>query len=84
MNVNKINPKYYFLNKPVQTNVNFNNGEGNAASTIPGQKADSPGKIWGKITNPTDQFIILCLVIFLFSFLIIVTFLTLFLIIYFL
>ena len=51
---------------------------------IPSQKADSPGKIWGKITNPTDQFIILCSVIFLFSFLIIVTFLTLFLIIYFL
>ena len=51
---------------------------------IPSQKADSPGKIWGKITNPTDQFIILCSVIFLFSFLIVVTFLTLFLIIYFL
>ena len=51
---------------------------------IPNQKADSPGKIWGKITNPTDQFIILCSVIFLFFFLIIVTFLTLFLIIYFL
>lgn len=50
---------------------------------IPSQKADSPGKIWGKITNPTDQFIILCLVIFLFSFLIIVKFFTLFLIIYF-
>ena len=48
---------------------------------IPSQKADSPGKIWG---NPTDQFIILCSVIFLFSFLIILTFLTLFLIIYFL
>ena len=51
---------------------------------ISSQNADSPGKIWGKITNPTDQFIILCSVIFLFSFLIIVTFLTLFLIIYFL
>ncbi len=46
------------------------------------QKADSPGEIWGKITNPADQFIILCLVIFLFSFLIFVTFLLLFLIIY--
>ena len=84
MNTNKINPKYYFLNKPVQTNLNFNNGGGNGASTIFSQKADSPGKIWGKITNPTDQFIILCPVIFLFCFLIIVTFLTLFLIIYFL
>ena len=50
---------------------------------FPKEKADSPGKIWGKITNPTDQFIILCSVIFLFSFLIFVTFLLLFLIIYF-
>ena len=83
MNTNKINPKYYFLNKPVQTNVNLNEGGEKLASTIPSEKADSPGEIWGKIINPTDQFIILCSVIFLFSFLIFVTFLLLFLIIYF-
>ena len=62
----------------------FDQSSGKHGLGIPSQKADSPGKIWGKITNPTDQFIILCSVIFLFSFLIIVTFLTLFLIIYFL
>ena len=84
MNTNKINPKYYFFNYPLNTGTILNEGEEKLASTIPSQKADSPGKIWGKITNPTDQFIILCSVIFLFSFLIIVTFLTLFLIIYFL
>lgn len=83
MNSNKINPKYYFLNKPVQTNVNFNNGGEKLASTIPSQKADSPGEIWGKITNPTDQFIILCLIIFFSSLFIFITFLLLFLIIYF-
>lgn len=83
MNTNKINPKYYFFNYSLKTGTILNEGEEKLASTIPSQKADSPGKIWGKIINPTDQFIILCLVIFLFSFLIIVTFLTLFLIIYF-
>jgi len=82
MNTNKINPKYYFFNCPLKTGTNFNEGGEKLASTIPSQKADSPGEIWGKITNPTDQFIILCSVIFLFSFLIIVTFLLLFLIIY--
>jgi hypothetical protein len=83
MNAKKINPKYYFLNKPVQTNVNFNNGGEKLASIIPSQKADSPGEIWGKITNPTDQFIILCLIIFFSSLFIFITFLLLFLIIYF-
>lgn len=82
MNTQKINPKYYFFNCPLKTGTNFNEGGEKLASAIPNQKADSPGEIWGKITNPTDQFIILCSVIFLFSFLIFVTFLLLFLIIY--
>lgn len=83
MNTNKINPKYYFFNCPLKTGTNFKEVEGKLVPTIPSQKADSPGKIWGKIQNPNDQFIILCLVIFLFSVLIFVTFLVLFLIIYF-
>ena len=84
MNTNKINPKYYFFNYPLNTSTILKEVEENLASTIPSQKADSPGKIWGKITNPTDQFIILCLVIFFSSLFIFITFLLLFLIIYFL
>jgi hypothetical protein len=83
MNTNKINPKYYFFNYPLNKSTNFKEVEEKYASASFSQKADSPGKIWGKITNPTDQFIILCSVIFLFSILIFVTFLLLFLIIYF-
>lgn len=49
---------------------------------IPGQKADSPGNFWNKNINPTDQFIILCWVIFLVSLFIFVTFSLLFLMIY--
>ncbi len=63
--------------------LKFSQSSGKHGLGVPSQKADSPGGIWGKITNPADQFIILCLVIFLFSFLIFVTFLLLFLIIYF-
>ena len=83
MNTQKINPKYYFFNCPLKINTIFNKAEVNTGSGCASQKADSPGEIWGKITNPTDQFIILCSVIFLFSFLIFITFLLFFLIIYF-
>jgi len=61
----------------------FSQSSGKHGSSVPSQKADSPGEIWGKITNPTDQFIILCLVIFFSSLFIFITFLLLFLIIYF-
>ena len=83
MNTNKINPKYYFFNYPLKINKILNKEGENLAYNILSKKADSPGKIWGKIQNPTDQFIILCSVIFLFSFLIFITFLIIFLIIYF-
>jgi hypothetical protein len=83
MNTQKIKPKYYFFNYPLKTGTNFNEGGKKLASTILSQKADSPGKIWGKITNTTDQFIILCSVIFFSSLFIFITFLLLFLIIYF-
>jgi len=82
MNTQKINPKYYFFNCLLKTGTNFNEGGEKLAYTIFSQKADSPGKIWGKIINPTDQFIILCLVIFFSSLFIFITFLLLFLIIY--
>jgi hypothetical protein len=82
MNSQKINPKYYFFNCPLKTGTNFNEGGEKLASAIPSQKADSPEKIWGKITNPTDQFIILCLIIFFSSLFIFITLLLLFLIIY--
>jgi hypothetical protein len=82
MNINKINPKYYFFNYPLKTNKILNKEEENLAYTISSKKADSPGKIWGKITNPADQFIILCLIIFFSSLFIFITFLLLFLIIY--
>ena len=84
MNTQKNASKIYFTNNPINKSEIFNKVQVNTGSGYASQKADSPGKIWGKITNPTDQFIILCSVIFLFSFLIFVTFLTLFLIIYFL
>jgi hypothetical protein len=83
MNTQKNESKYYFFNCPLKTGTNFNQGGEKLASTIPSQKADSPGEIWGKITNPTDQFIILCLIIFFSSLFIFITFLLLFLIIYF-
>ena len=82
MNTQKIESKYYFFNYPLKINKILNKEGKNLAYNISSKKADSPGKIWGKITNPTDQFIILCLVIFLFSILIFVTFLLIFLIIY--
>lgn len=83
MNTQKNNPKIYFLNYPLKINTIFNKAEVNTGSGCASQKADSPGEIWGKITNPTDQFIILCSVIFFSSLFIILTFLLLFLIIYF-
>ena len=63
--------------------LKFRRSSGKHGLGVSSQKADSPGEIWGKIRNPTDQFIILCSVIFFSSLLIFVTFLLLFLIIYF-
>ena len=82
MNTQKINPKIYFFNYPLKINTNLNEVRENLASTIPGQKADSPGNFWNKNINPTDQFIILGWAIFLVSLLFFVTFSLLFLIIY--
>jgi hypothetical protein len=63
--------------------IKFSQSSGKHGLSVPSQKADSPEKIWGKITNPTDQFIILCLIIFFSSLFIFITLLLLFLIIYF-
>ena len=62
--------------------LKFSQSSGKHGLGVSSEKADSPGEIWGKITNPTDQFIILCLIIFFSSLFIFITFLLLFLIIY--
>ena len=75
------NQIYYALHNTFK--LKFRRSSGKHGLGVPSQKADSPGEIWGKITNPTDQFIILCLIIFFSSLFIFITFLLLFLIIYF-